>query len=233
MKKTITIITTIIVIVTAIAAMVTNFKTINAAVKNHAATCAMLKSEVGIQACENAYKSALAETLKQIQLVKNPIVTLDLDETVQTSAAAQLDNEIYGYNPDRYAQHIAGGFETIPGAKDYILAVKKAGAKVVFVTARLPEEAGISASGLNKLGIPCEESDVICTSSGRHKARVFAKLSKTHTIVAQAGDVQTDFAKSNDTIKVFIPNVWPYGKKPVSLVLNRHKAVVKTTLVDY
>jgi hypothetical protein len=178
----------------------------------HAKVCSTLHSQMGREFLLKCYDPAAS--LQAIAMANGKaLVTMDLDETVQDSSPAQLINALDGYNPDVYAMYIAGGFNPVPGAVNYIDAVRDAGARVVFVTARLPEERHISAEGLRKIGISCEDSDVICTSRGRNKAAVYKRLAEEYTIVAQAGDAKTDFwVGAPDAVRVVLPNLWPYGQ---------------------
>lgn len=178
----------------------------------HAKVCSALHSQEGKAFLLKCYDPAAS--LQAIAMANGKaLVTMDLDETVQDSSPAQLITAVQGYDPDVYAMCIAGGFDPVPGAVKYVEAVRAAGARVVFVTARLPEERHISAKGLREIGISCEDSDVICTSRGRNKAAVYERLAEEYVIVAQAGDAKTDFwVGAPDAVKVVLPNLWPYGR---------------------
>ena len=171
---------------------------------------------VGVSYCESEYASATAPVLAAASAVRAaggvPVVTLDLDETVQDSWLAQLEFSISGYSSSRYLEYIeAGLFPAVPGSVEFLSAVREAGIEVRFVTARGANAHAASVEALHGLGIEAAPEDVICTSGSRNKAAVFAALEADgYVIVAQAGDQARDFHPSCG-LRIILPNLF-YGE---------------------
>lgn len=180
--------------------------------RRHAAVSASLYSPAGVSFRAGVYAAAtpsvVAAVTASVAAGESPVVVCDVDETLLDSSAAQFDAAVLGFSADRYSSWCVSGLPAVPGAVDFVSAVRSSGARVVFVTARPASDIALSAAGLRAAGFACDNADVICCVSSRAKASVFSGL--PGRIVAFVGDSPRDFGSVPGAIRVVLPNVW-YG----------------------
>ena len=179
--------------------------------------------------CEQIYRSASLSIRNRVSKSDNPVIVMDLDETVLDNSQYQVELFLNSekYDIDTWNKFVKKQISTlVPGAKNFITKYKnKKNAKIIFISNRSEETLKATKNNMKKLGVYFkddifllrkDESDTkiirrneVFTGSGRMKKH------GSQTIIAYFGDAIGDFP--NDVGYAFSINkfIFPnpmYGK---------------------
>ena len=179
--------------------------------------------------CEQIYINAWISIRNRITSVDQPVIIMDLDETVLDNSQYQIDlfNKGETYNPRSWNKWVKKEeAKLVPGAKDFILRYKKIkNAKIIFLSNRDNTTLMATKNNMKDLGIFFSDDifllrlDKEDTKINRREEVLLGKnRMKTHgakKIIAYFGDAMGDFPEDksyNFGINKFIfPNPM-YGK---------------------
>ena len=107
--------------------------------------------------CEQIYISAWISIQNRVNSVKEPVIIMDLDETVLDNSQYQIDlfNKSEKYNPKSWNKWVKREeAKLVPGSKDFILRFKKInGAKIIFLSNRDNTTLISTKNNMKDLGI--------------------------------------------------------------------------------
>ena len=144
-------------------------------------------------------------------------VVLDLDETVFDNSRFQalVINGILPPGMNSFlswaASHPAG-IELVPGARDFIDAVRAAGVQVVFVSNRPEKCREATVQTLRRLGIPSDghgkptDLGLLLSDGGSDKRPRFRQVEEACRVLAYVGDSLGDFPESFDVPPGALPS---------------------------
>ncbi len=131
-------------------------------------------------------------------------VVLDVDETAIQNLGYQYDRDVRGVGFDepswaQWEQTGAEHLEAMPGAVEAIRAIRNSGVTVVFSSNRLARYASYNERALNDLGLgPVEFQRTLWLQDpalgGARKDQRRALISRSHCVIAMAGDQLGDFS---------------------------------------
>ena len=111
--------------------------------------------------CHQTYLSATRVLKKELKRTKNPIIVMDIDETVLDNSGYQVDlfNNQSEYNPSTWNEWVNKEIsQLVPGAKRFILNYKKnKNARIIYISNRSAETLEATKNNMYKLGIYFKE----------------------------------------------------------------------------
>ncbi len=128
--------------------------------------------------CIQIYKTAIMEIRKQAVSNNNPVIVMDLDETVLDNSNYQielfLNNE--SYNSGSWNKWVKKELANlVPGAKEFILEYKKnPNARIIYISNRDHKTLNATKSNLNKLGISVN-NDVFLLRKNKNDSKVIRR----------------------------------------------------------
>ena len=179
--------------------------------------------------CEQIYRSAALSMRNRVATTENPVIVMDLDETVLDNSQYQVELFLKSekYNIDSWNKWVKTKVSTlVPGAKQFITRYKNnQNAKIIFISNRTEETLKATKNNMKKLGIYFKDDifllkrdsndtktirrNEVFSGSGRMK-----KYGK-QTVIAYFGDAMGDFPDDERYVfsvnKFIFPNPM-YGK---------------------
>jgi len=187
------------------------------------------KSSEYFHLCQQIYQTATIEIVKQSVGMKNPIIIMDLDETVLDNSKYQIELFQNGTNfsIDSWNNWVKKEVaDLVPGAKDFILFYKQnPNARIIFLSNREHKTLKATKSNMQKLGVYFE-NDIFLLKKNDNDTKIVRrnevlqgiKRMKKHgplQVVAYFGDAIGDFPDDRKYIfgrnKFIFPNPM-YGK---------------------
>ena len=182
-----------------------------------------------IAVCEQTYQIAM-HSMKSVFLnTQNPIIIMDLDETVLDNSQYQIDLFL---NNERYDEITWNEFvnqeisKLVPGAKDFIIQYKKYdNARIIYISNRSHSTLAATKNNMKKLGIYFED-DIFLLKKNKEDTKVVRRnevfngdnrmsIYGAQQVLAYFGDAMGDFPIDKNykfSINKFIfPNPM-YGK---------------------
>ena len=179
--------------------------------------------------CEQIYINAWISIRNKVASVDEPVIIMDLDETVLDNSQYQIDlfNKSEKYNPKSWNKWVKREeAKLVPGSKDFILRFKKIkGAKIIFLSNRDNTTLMATKNNMKDLGIFFRDDifllriDKDDTKVNRRDEVILGKnRMKTYgakKIIAYFGDAMGDFPEDKNYMfginKFIFPNPM-YGK---------------------
>ena len=179
--------------------------------------------------CEQIYINAWISIRNKVASVDEPVIIMDLDETVLDNSQYQIDlfNKSEKYNPKSWNKWVKREeAKLVPGSKDFILRFKKIkGAKIIFLSNRDNTTLMATKNNMKDLGIFFKDDifllriDKDDTKINRREEVLLGKnRMKTYgakKIIAYFGDAMGDFPEDKNYMfginKFIFPNPM-YGK---------------------
>ena len=179
--------------------------------------------------CKQTYKNAMYSMQSIFFKTKNPIIIMDLDETVLDNSKYQIDLFLNNaqYNEITWDHFVNKEISNlVPGAKDFINEYKKyANARIIYISNRSHSTLEATKNNMKKLGIYFED-DIFLLRNNKEDTKIVRRnevfngshrmsLHGSQTVLAYFGDAMGDFPQDINyefSINKFIfPNPM-YGK---------------------
>ena len=179
--------------------------------------------------CEQIYINAWISIRNKVASVDEPVIIMDLDETVLDNSQYQIDlfNKSEKYNPKSWNKWVKREeAKLVPGSKDFILRFKKIeGAKIIFLSNRDNTTLMATKNNMKDLGIFFRD-DIFLLRLDKDDTKVIRReevlLGKNRMktygakkIIAYFGDAMGDFPEDKNYMfginKFIFPNPM-YGK---------------------
>ena len=179
--------------------------------------------------CEQIYINAWISIRNKVASVDEPVIIMDLDETVLNNSQYQIDlfNKSEKYNPKSWNKWVKREeAKLVPGSKDFILRFKKIkGAKIIFLSNRDNTTLMATKNNMKDLGIFFRD-DIFLLRLDKDDTKVIRReevlLGKNRMktygakkIIAYFGDAMGDFPEDKNYMfginKFIFPNPM-YGK---------------------
>jgi 5'-nucleotidase (lipoprotein e(P4) family) len=181
--------------------------------------------------CEHLFRQATAAILRTVKMEKstgNLAVVVDLDETVLDNSLYQVERWKAGlsFTQDSWSDWVnrkeAG---LIPGAKEFLSAVRKKGVRVVFLSNRMNDNLEATRGNLRLLGV-LDPKDLFLlrldkddlkevrrkeVTEGTGRMKKVGPLQVVGYVGDQMGDFSSDRPKEFGKINFLLPNPM-YGK---------------------
>ncbi|MBF26160.1 MAG: hypothetical protein CMP49_06615 [Flavobacteriales bacterium] len=159
--------------------------------------------------CQQIYNTATKQLKKQCKKNSNPVIIMDIDETVLDNSKYQVDLHIQNtsFNSKSWNNFVEEEIsELVPGAKKFILAYKKySNAKIIYISNRDASTLESTKSNMKKLGIFFED-DIFLLRENKSDSKIIRRqevLDGNHrmknygpqSVIAYFGDAIGDFPK--------------------------------------
>ena len=187
------------------------------------------QSQEYISLCQQIYETAIVEVIKQSVGNSQPVIIMDLDETVLDNSKYQIElfqNQL-NYNIDSWNTWVKKEVaDLVPGAKEFILQYKKnPNARIIYISNREHKTLDATKNNMKTLGIYFED-DVFLLRKNNNDTKVIRrsevfegnkrmKKYGPQNVVAYFGDAIGDFPENSKYIfgrnKFIFPNPM-YGK---------------------
>jgi len=187
------------------------------------------KSQEYINLCQQIYHTATIEVVKQSVKNNQPIIVMDLDETVLDNSKYQIELFQNGskYDIDSWNNWVKTEVsDLVPGAKEFIIHYKKnPNARIIYLSNREHKTLTATKNNMKKLGIYFDD-DIFLLKKNNDDTKVIRRnevLNGTkrmrkygpQQVVAYFGDAVGDFPENEKYIfgrnKFIFPNPM-YGK---------------------
>ncbi len=157
--------------------------------------------------CQQIYRTAIKQLKKQCKKKKNPVIIMDIDETVLDNSQYQVDlyNKNTSYNSKSWNNFVEKEIsELVPGAKQFILAYKKyPNAKIIYISNRDASSLDATKSNMKKLGIYFED-DIFLLRENQSDSKIIRRQEVldgnnrmqnygSQSVIAYFGDAFGDF----------------------------------------
>ena len=167
----------------------------------------VMHSKEYIALCEQIYDNAIQSLRHQIINESNPVIVMDLDETVLDNSQYQI--ELFfkrsNYNESSWNSWVKTEVsDLVPGAKKFILNYKKEkNARIIYISNRSQETLDATISNMKKLGIFFED-DLFLLKDNIRDTKIIRRLEVLNgtnrmvkygpqKIIAYFGDAIGDF----------------------------------------
>ena len=179
--------------------------------------------------CIQTYQMAYHAILDECRKSENPVIVMDLDETVLDNSNYQvgLSEKNESYNPESWSVWVnQEEANLVPGAKEFILNYKKIkNSKIIFLSNRMDKNLNATKNNMKKLSILFDD-DIFLLRLDKEDTKVVRRNEITNGIgrmgkygkqrvIAYFGDAMGDFPDDLNyqwTVNKFIfPNPM-YGK---------------------
>ncbi|MAQ32296.1 MAG: hypothetical protein CMD26_06180 [Flavobacteriales bacterium] len=167
----------------------------------------VMHSKEYIALCEQIYDNAIQSLRHQIINERNPVIVMDLDETVLDNSQYQI--ELFftksTYNESSWNRWVKTEVsDLVPGAKKFILNYKKEKtARIIYISNRSQETLDATISNMKKLGIFFED-DLFLLKDNIRDTKIIRRLEVLNgtnrmvkygpqKIIAYFGDAIGDF----------------------------------------
>ena len=111
--------------------------------------------------CIQTYQMAYHSILEKCKNTKNPVIVMDLDETVLDNSKYQIDLYEKGetYNPQSWSEWVNNiEAQLVPGAKEFILNYKKIkNSKIIYISNRMDKNLVATKENMKNLQILFED----------------------------------------------------------------------------
>ena len=189
----------------------------------------VIKSSEYQSICEQIYINAWISIRNRVASVDEPVIIMDLDETILDNSQYQIDlfNKSEQYNPRSWNKWVKKEkAKLVPGSKDFILRFKKIkGAKIIFLSNRDNTTLMATKNNMKDLGIFFSDDifllrlDKDDTKINRREEVLLGKNRMkaygAKKIIAYFGDAMGDFPEDKNYMfginKFIFPNPM-YGK---------------------
>lgn len=160
--------------------------------------------------CQQIYSTAIKQLKKQFKKNNNPVIIMDIDETVLDNSEYQVDlyNKNTSYNSKSWNNFVEKEIsELVPGAKKFILAYKKyPNAKIIYISNRDASTLDATKSNMKKLGIYFED-DIFLLRENKSDSKIIRRQEVldgnnrmqnygSQSVIAYFGDAFGDFPKN-------------------------------------
>ncbi len=157
--------------------------------------------------CEQIYRTAWLSMKHKLKIMDNPVIIMDLDETVLNNSEYQINLFMEGeeYKSNTWNRFVKKEISTlVPGAKDFIEKYKKnTNAKIIYISNRDASTLAATKNNMKTLGIYREE-DVFLLKKDKDDSKVIRreevfsgtgrmKTYGSQKIIAYFGDAAGDF----------------------------------------
>jgi len=186
-------------------------------------------SQEYINICQQIYRTATMEVVKQSITISNPIIIMDLDETVLDNSKYQIQLFENGlsYNIESWNNWVKTEVsDLVPGAKEFILHYKKnPNARIIYLSNREHKTLNATKNNMKKLGIYFDDDIFLLKKNDNdtkliRRDEVFNGIKRMkkygpQQVVAYFGDAMGDFPEDQryryGRNKFIFPNPM-YGK---------------------
>jgi len=160
-----------------------------------------------IAICKQTYKNAMYSMQSSFVKTKNPIIIMDLDETVLDNSKYQIELFLNNtqYNEITWDDFVNKEIsDLVPGAKDFINEYKKYNnARIIYISNRSHSTLEATKNNMKKLGIYFED-DIFLLRKNKEDTKVVRRnevlngshrmsLHGSQTVLAYFGDAMGDF----------------------------------------
>ena len=157
--------------------------------------------------CHQTYVTATRSLKRELKRTKNPIIVMDIDETVLDNSSYQVDLFLTQseYNPTTWNMWVEKEIsQLVPGAKRFILNYKKyKNARIIYISNRSEETLEATKNNMKKLGIYFDE-DIFLLRKDQNDTKIIRRqevldgvgrmaLYGPQDIIAYFGDAIGDF----------------------------------------
>ena len=157
--------------------------------------------------CEQIYRTAWLSIKHKLMVMDNPVIIMDLDETVLDNSEYQINLFVKGeeYKSNSWNRFVKKEISTpVPGAKEFIKKYKKnINAKIIYISNRDASTLEATKNNMKALGIYHEE-DVFLLKKDKNDSKLIrreevfsgtGRMKKygSQKIIAYFGDAAGDF----------------------------------------
>ena len=161
--------------------------------------------------CIQTYQMAYHAILDECRKSENPVIVMDLDETVLDNSNYQvgLSEKNESYNPESWSVWVnQEEANLVPGAKEFIDKVRKTNVKIIFLSNRMNKNLEATISNMKKLDIVSPDDIFLLRLDKQDKKNIrrneinngIGRLSKIGPlkVLAYFGDAKHDFPDVDD-----------------------------------
>ena len=161
--------------------------------------------------CEQIYRNAWLSIKHKLMVMDNPVIIMDLDETVLDNSEYQINLFMKGeeYKPNSWNRFVKKEIsKLVPGVKEFLEKYRRnPNAKIIYISNRDASTLAATKNNMQELGI-YDEGDVFLLKKDKNDSKVIRRKEvvlgtgrmKTYgsqKIIAYFGDAEGDFPKDN------------------------------------
>ena len=161
--------------------------------------------------CEQIYRNAWLSIKHKLMVMDEPVIIMDLDETVLDNSEYQINLFMKGeeYKPNSWNRFVKKEIsKLVPGVKEFLEKYKRnPNAKIIYISNRDASTLASTKNNMQELGI-YDEGDVFLLKKDKNDSKVIRRKEvvlgtgrmKTYgsqKIIAYFGDAEGDFPKDN------------------------------------
>ena len=161
--------------------------------------------------CEQIYRNAWLSIKHKLMVMDEPVIIMDLDETVLDNSEYQINLFMKGeeYKPNSWNRFVKKEIsKLVPGVKEFLEKYKRnPNAKIIYISNRDASTLASTKNNMQELGI-YDEGDVFLLKKDKNDSKVIRrkevllgtgrmKAYGSQKIIAYFGDAEGDFPKDN------------------------------------
>ena len=160
--------------------------------------------------CIQTYRTAIKSIHRECEKTQNPIIIMDIDETVLDNSGYQIElfKKNTSYNPDTWNNWVNKEIsELVPGSKKFIIAYKKySNARIIYISNRDETTLMATQNNMKKLGIYFED-DIFLLRKNKEDTKIIRRKEVLNgnnrmedygpkKVIAYFGDAIGDFPRN-------------------------------------